>query len=277
MKFISEINEPIVVAVARDRYLSPIHPFADGVHLPSVSAPRYGQDITYGCRASAPQRQSVGDTVDVLKPKMEKLLGIFARADTTGVARTLFAEFLRENRKGVEYFEDPRLTGLVSSHANMEYFCSAALSAPNSTYKTPGRIRIHQALKNADWNIRNLQVPMDLGVPAFNAGSQFFATQDYGNGLGLMINGVQHVYVIAIAYGYDRERGRYQITLKFVLYDVFGLDDDDLREYGAQSDDGFSFAQRVGITAWWQLQHQFAYPPLVTRVVLTRSYEVPAV
>lgn len=125
MKFINEINEPIVVAVARDRYLSPIHPFADGVHLPSVPAPRYGQDITYGCRASAPQRQSVGDTVDVLKPKMEKLLGIFARADTTGVARTLFSEFLRENRKGVEYFEDPRLTGLVSSHANMEYFCSA--------------------------------------------------------------------------------------------------------------------------------------------------------
>ncbi|WP_232521704.1 hypothetical protein [Paracidovorax citrulli] len=159
----------------------------------------------------------------------------------------------------------------------MEYFCSAALSAPNSPYKTPGRIRIHQALKDADWNIRNLQVPMDLGVPAFNAGSQFFATQDYGNGLGLMINGVQHVYVIATAYGYDRERGQYQITLKFVLYDVVGLDDDDLREYGAQSDGGFSFAQSVGITAWWQLQHQFAYPPLVTRVVLTRSYEAPAV
>jgi hypothetical protein len=31
-----------------------------------------------------------------------------------------------------------------------------------------------------------------------------------------------------------------------------------------------------GITAWWQLQHQYGYAPLVTRVVVEQSFEVPA-
>jgi hypothetical protein len=33
----------------------------------------------------------------------------------------------------------------------------------------------------------------------------------------------------------------------------------------------------VGITAWWQLQHQHNYAPLVTRIILEKTLEVQAV
>ena len=69
---------------------------------------------------------------------------------------------------------------------------------------------------------------------------------------------------------------KYCITLKFIFYDVFGLDDDDLREFGAQSDSICSSSVVIGITVWWQLQHQHGFAPLITRIILERTYEAPA-
>ncbi len=65
--------------------------------------------------------------------------------------------------------------------------------------------------------------PADLGVPAFNLGNAHFRTQDFNNGLGLMINGVQHVYVTATHYHHDAAAKKYYIALRFVFYGVFGL------------------------------------------------------
>ncbi len=90
-----------------------------------------------------------------------------------------------------------------------------------------------------------------------------------------MINGVQHVYVIATHYYYDKTSNIYCIKLKYLFYDVFGLDDKDLDEYGAMSDSWYKSAAGIGITAWWQLQHQHGFAPLVTRIVLERTYHVP--
>jgi hypothetical protein len=135
--------------------------------------------------------------------------------------------------------------------------------------------RIHQALRAAGWDINRLVAPSDLGVPAFNEGSAKFSTGDFNNGLGLMINGVQYVYVVATHYRYDSKAARYGVRLRFIFYDVFGLDDDDLEEFGADSDYNVS-AAAVGITAWWQLQHQFGHAPLVTRIVVDKAFEGPA-
>lgn len=80
--------------------------------------------------------------------------------------------------------------------------------------------------------------------------------------------------VIAKAYRLDRARSEYSIKLEYVFYDVFGLDDDDLREYGA--DGGwFDSDAAQGITAWWQLQHQQGYVPLITRIAFEKDFTVP--
>lgn len=268
------VNPPKVVAIATDKYLTPTNAFADP-GLPAPHVPRYGQDITFGNNRAAPLGHDVGTTDVVLKPKMEKLLNVFASSDRTGMARRLFTQFL-SRRNAVTYFDDADLNAAAAAHSNIRFFCGAALSAPNTQYQSPGKTRIHQALKQANWDITKITVPTDLGVPAFNKGSKSMSTEDFSNGLGLMINGVQHAYVIATHYHFDKSANQYCITLKFVFYDVFGLDDDDLREFGSRSDGVLSTTAGVGITAWWQLQHQHGYAPLVTRIVLENTYEVPA-
>ena len=99
-----------------------------------------------------------------------------------------------------------------------------------------------------------------------------------------MINGVQHVYVVATHYRYDQAANRYYIRLRYLFYDVFGLDDVDLREFGIKPENSKRAAMHntsifdapIGITAWWQLQHQHGYTPLVTRIILESNFEVPA-
>ena len=74
---------------------------------------------------------------------------------------------------------------------------------------------------------------------------------------------------------YECDGSRYGIRLKYFFYDVFGLDDDDLDEFGAESDGFWSSPAKVGILAWWQLQHQHGHAPLVTRIVITKEFESP--
>jgi hypothetical protein len=101
-----------------------------------------------------------------------------------------------------------------------------------------------------------------------------WSTGDFNNGLGVMINGVQHAIVVAKAYHLDRTKNEYSIKLEYVFYDVFGLDADDLKEYGADGGWGDSDAAQ-GITAWWQLQHQHGYAPLITRIAFEEEFTVP--
>jgi hypothetical protein len=271
------VAPPKIVAIATDKYLNPQHS-SDDKDLPGL-APKYGQDFTYGVGRAAPGGKSVGTTVDDLRPKMLRLLGVFARNDETGMARRLFIKFLVKQDQ-VYYFKDDDLNAAAAKHENILHFCTAALGAPSwGVLPPPGKTRIHQALKAAGWDINNLVAPTDLGVPAFNLGSKALNTKDFGNGLGVMINGVQHAYVVATHSLYDPSISMYCINLKYIFYDVFGLDDDDLDEYGADDDSSShpsSYAGQ-GITAWWQLQHQHGYPPLVTRFEVKRSYLVPAI
>lgn len=291
---------PKIVAIATDKYLTPKNSSVDP-DLPAP-APKYGQDFTFGVGRAAPGGKDVGTTEADLKPKMRGLLSIFADDDKSGMATRLFDKFLAKQKR-VYYFGDADLNAAAAAHENIQHFCAAALGAPHpwGIAPAPGKTRIHQALKAAGWDVTKLIAPTDLGVPAFNTGSKFHQTGDFANGLGLMINGVQHVYTIATHYHYEKINNWYSIKLKYILYDVFGLDDDDLDEYGARTDttprpprtgntrvdkDIEAHYQRmanrrmpradVGITAWWQLQHQHGYAPLVTRIVVEKSHYVPA-
>ena len=268
------LNTPKVIAIARDSYLTPTFAFSDAKNLPGVPAPKYGQDITFGYNRRAPENKSVGTTIEQLKPKMLKLLGEFASGDKSGVAEHLIKQFLVDQCRMVTYFDNRSLNKAASNHANIKDWCSLAMSIPNTTPIAQGKKRIHQALSDANWDINNINIPTDLGVPAFNIGSKAFGTKDFNNGLGLMINGVQYVYALAQNYHYDSKANKYTLEVSFIFYDVFGLDDDDLHEYGASSDSMFSSTAAIGITAWWQLQHQHGYAPLVTRIILDRTYEV---
>ena len=143
------LARPKIVAIATDKYLTPTYPSVD----PTITSaggtpPKYGQDFTFGSGRAAPGGYSVGKTEGELKPKMEKLISIFASKDSTGMAKRLFNQFLAKRSQRF-YFDDPDLNRVAKSHANIKYFCDAALSAPNLSNRSVGKIRIHQALKNA--------------------------------------------------------------------------------------------------------------------------------
>lgn len=264
-----------IVGIATDRYLTPTHGFIDS-DLPGAPVLKFGQDVEFGTARAAPLGHNVGSTEAVLKPKMEKLLGIFAHSDKAGMAKTLFNSFLAK-KTSVHWWSLSTYREAVAKHANINFFGSAAVSAPTSTHKSVGKTRIHQALQAAGWDIMKTKVVTDLGVPALNLGSKARRTEDFGNGLGLMANGLQYAYIIATHYHHDPLEGRYVLRLKYVFYDVFGLDDDDLREYGAMEDGWFNTDAGVGITAWWQLQHQHGYAPLITWAACSMDHEAPAV
>jgi hypothetical protein len=273
-------NHPVphrILVAGHDRITKPEHASQD----PTVPgpAPKYGQDFTYGVGRRAPGGESVGRTEAELKPRMERLLGFFAGKDKKKMARRLFDEFL--SKKSIPYyFDDADLNAAASNHDHVIEFCNEAFGAayPFGPGAPSGQIRIHQALKAANFDISKVQpVPVYLKTPSFNKGSKAFGTGDFGNGLGVMINGIQWAYGIVTHCLHDPSAGMYCLNMKFVFYDVFGIDDDDLRQYGADDAEGqLSLALMAqGITAWWQLQHQFGYAPLVTRCTVHKTFQAP--
>lgn len=236
-----------------------------------------GQDITYSSNRKAPGNRFVGVDVKTLKDKMYELLDEFAEEDKSGMAKRLFDRFLKKN-KSVEVFMDAALNKAIEKHPNFISFSELTLAAPGTKGANPKKTRIHHALNKANWDINKVALIDDLGTPAFNLGAKQFwgkarGIKDFGNGLALMINDVSYVFVYVEKYNYNSCKQQYHITLKFILYDVFGLDDNDLIEFGASTPlDLFDAPQ--GITAWWQLQHQFNYAPLLTKAVVYRDFAV---
>lgn len=239
----------------------------------------FGQDALYSLGRRHPGGFSVGATPAELAPRMRRLLDCFASGDPDGKAQRLMDAFLSK-RERVEVYTDPALDKAIAQHENFQSFARAALRPPGSP---DGPVRIHQALARAGWDINKVATLTDLRPPAWNVGSKVRQTGDYNTGLGLMMNGVQHVIILAQDYTYVSCEHQYRLKLKFAMYDVFGLDDGDLTDpvtvwgmdvttVGAR--DRWATDAQQGITAWWQLQHEHDHAPLVARGVVEREFVV---
>jgi hypothetical protein len=309
------LAQPKRVAMARDTAMTPILslPVDDDVLA-------LGQDATYGTGRPAPGGWSLGEDEATLRSRMLRLLDLFAARDPDGKARRLMEAFLSK-KSDVEVFTDPDLDRAVEAHDHLAAFARGTLKAPVARMKkhetvtdaaldaevsfyeakrlygapaddeAASKIRLHQVLAKADWDIDAIRPVTDLAILAFNKGSKLASTGDFDNGLGLMINGEQYAFVYAEDYEYVSCKARYDISLKFVLYDVFGLDDVDLVRFGAANSwstaaqpgqvnwwepytPALRTAGQQGITAWWQLQHQFGYAPLLTKAVARKAFAV---
>ena len=154
-----------------------------------------------------------------------------------------------------------------------------ALNAPPNN---SSRIRVHQALKNADWDINNIQRVTDLGLPAFtqyewgwlpfgwgeDAGlNPIYPTGDAANSLTLLIHDLANVAIVATNYCYCEQSNKYDIDLLFLFYDLFGIDTPDVVEFGISRSD-----PSKGIKSWYALQREKGYAPHITRLVIHRSY-----
>jgi hypothetical protein len=232
----------------------------------------FGQDITFGTGGTLVAGQAVGSTEAVLKAKMSVLLKDFAWNDPDKKAESEYTAF-QSKKSAPEIYTDPNLDMAVPLSEHFQDYPSLVLAAP-PVVPPAGKVRIHQALKAAGWDINAVKPLTDLGVPALNAGDNpgLFSnsTKDRATGLFTLINSVTHVLVFVEKYEFDSCQEQYTIQLVFELYDVFGLDDEDIRKFGFKATSALKnhTADAESITAWWQLQHQFGFAPLITKVVV---------
>jgi len=268
-----DLAKPFLIAVAKDPSIQSQVKGTVNPNQGEAVVLDFGQDATFAVDRAIPNGYSAGGDIATLIKKMNALLDIFASDDSSHKAKSLFATFLAKRDK-LAIYTDPALDAAVSGHENFLYFSERALGAPGTKGANPSQPRIHQLLSQAGWDINKVTVIKGLGVPAFNLGDKMWHTGDLANGLGVMINGVQHVLVSVDAYHYDSCQVSYTITLRYELYDVFGLDDDDLQEYGAKNI--LASSAQVGISALWQIQQQYGYAPLITKAVVKRSFTVSA-
>ena len=86
-------------------------------------------------------------------------------------------------------------------------------------------------------------------------------------GLTFTINKVHGMRVEIVSYKYDSNTKKYSVKLKYSMFDHFGLDADDLREYGSFS---------PGFRSWYILQHdsKFSgkYKPFITRIEFYHTF-----
>lgn len=230
----------------------------------------FGKDITYGTGGKLPFGEEVSSVEADLK---KQILVLPATYDKTPKAAKEFNAFLKKN-SAPQIYTDPDLDKTVASDGNFIGFSDYTLNAPGTGHYDPSRIRLHQALKTYGWNINMVNELSGLGVLAFNTGNQYppLNSGDYANGLTIMIDTVAHALIFVKDYSYSSRRGKYDVELVFDLYDAFGLDDEDMAKAGYKANFVNRLEENKGFTAWWQLQHQFAYAPLVTKVSITRRF-----
>ncbi len=236
----------------------------------------FNKAITYGTGGTLP----FGEEVSSVEADLKKIILVLPKSyDTTPKAANEFNAFLTKNSTP-QIYTDPDLDKTIAADANFIGFSDFTLNAPGTVHYDPSRIRLHQALKIHGWNINAVNELSGLRVLAFNAGVQYpyFNSGDAANGLTVMIDTVGHALIFVKDYSYSSARGKYDVELVFDLFDAFGLGDENMARAGYKSTVVNRLEENRGFTAWWQLQHQFAYAPLVTKASITRRFsDVPAI
>ena len=265
-------GKPLLIATGSEGLLPPITTIDIPGSVGGTLKLDFGQDTTSGTAGSLPAGVEVGTTEADLKKTMSVLLEDFAWDDADKKAEKEYAAFQSKKNKP-EIYTDANLDKAVPLSPNFKDYPSRVLAAP-PIVPPAGKIRIHQALEKAGWDINKVAPITDLGVPALNAGDNpgliEKSTEDRATGLFTLINSVTHVCVFVEAYEFDFCKQEYTIKIVIELYDSFGLDDDDISKFGyrARSAAKNLTSDAKAITAWWQLQHQFGYAPLITKVVV---------
>jgi hypothetical protein len=231
----------------------------------------FGQDFEFGAGGTIPGgKPSQGANAAALVRQMEELREEVSRNDVGNLSAAYMGRFTSNVGQRL-LLSSTTYNARLSSHKNIQHFMEATLAAPGLAQRGAGKVGLHQALVRKNMDISAVALISDLGVPALNIGDPglFRNTGDWNNGLAFMVNGIQYVFVFVTYYCYNQKAHKYDITLEYHFFDVFGLDDDDVLEYGGSF---FDFAQ--GVTAWWQLQHQYGYAPHITRGITSRTFTV---
>lgn len=167
---------------------------------------------------------------------------------------------------GGEY-ENDTLNDIISKDANFISFRNTV------TYK------VLIKLKQVNWDLSKIK---ENDLVRFD-NVAFNTSTNHDNGLTILIDAVEHIEVYIEEYKLVTNN-KYYLKLKFILYDTFGLDLEDVKKFGKRnSTSGWRYVSDwdndtakiyvqnnygIGFTSWWLLQHKFNHKPYVTKSVL---------
>lgn len=170
---------------------------------------------------------------------------------------------------GGEY-ENKALNNVISKDSNFTSFKNAV------AYK------ILIKLKQVNWDLSKIKENelVRFDNVAFNTDT------NHDDGLTILIDAVEHIEVYIEEYKLY-PNNKFYLKLKFVLYDTFGLDLEDIKKFGKRNStsgwrhltDWNNKTSRIyvqnnyglGFTSWWVLQHRFNRKPFITKVTLLQE------
>ena len=223
-------------------------PFSDPNYLPGI-APTFGQDLLFSGGSNARtlpywRELNLGQTIGVRSHKinMQTLRFLFSTADNQQMSNELVREFFTA-RSHVVAFTRESLNSFTRKHPSFIRFRANMIN------------EFGFAFRRAGYDLGRVGMIQNVPLPNFRRWS------DKLKGTFFMVDRLAHAYTVLTGINYDPGGRSYTCNFRFLFYDVFGLDDNDVRRYGISA----------GVRSWWQLQHQHGYAPLVTRIVVDTS------
>ena len=221
--------------------------FNDPDYLPGIR-PAFGQDLQFSGGAQARQiphwqwLTSNASTEATLRTDMQKLRFTFSITDRQEISNALVGEFFTP-RDHVVAFTNENLNEVARKHPSFITYRANMINEFGRRFETAG------------YDLRQIGSIRNIPLPNFRRAA------DRLRGTFFMVDRLAHAYTLLTDIEFDPEGRSYRCDFRFLFYDVFGLDDNDVRRYGLNS----------GVRAWWLLQHQYGYAPLVTRIVVDTS------
>ncbi|MFB2827897.1 DUF3289 family protein [Aeromonas veronii] len=195
--------------------------------------------------------------------------GVFSAGDMRMVILAMIAKF--ESKEGGE-FRHPVLTQKVKEHKDTQNFI-------NSVTK-----QVQRYIKDKDGNIDGEPLANwmssykeKIKIPVFNSRRNVIDSPsspfpDAFGGLAMAINDVWGARAEIIKF--QRYGNYYKGTLRFTLYDHFGLDSPDVGE-DPTTGKTKPYGLLAGFRSWFILQHynRFAYKPFITVMEINKDFE----
>ncbi len=196
---------------------------------------------------------------DALIGYMEQLPGLFAagNANMRSVVTSMVDNFISGTGND---FSHSTLTSTVHNHPATTTFVTNTKQVINSALSS-GDGDIYSLISNISFS-NNMD---NVSEPAYNTSS------DYTNGLKIALNGIWGYDIDITRYEFDGEN--YSGTIKYTIFDHFGLDEGDITDSSITSE-FLGYTAQFG--SWFVLQRytncNSQYKPFVTYIVFEETF-----
>lgn len=196
---------------------------------------------------------------EVLIKYMEQLPDLFAAGNSSmkSVVTSMIDNFISGTG---DNFSHPTLTSTVRSHSSTTAFVSNTKQVINSALNSYSG-DIYSLTSNSSFKNNMVAVPL----PKYNT------TPDYTNGLKIALHGIWGYDIDITEFEFDGSN--YSGTIKYTIFDHFGLDTGDITD-SSDTSEFLGYTAQFG--SWFVLQRyvncNYQYKPFVTYIVFEETF-----